>query len=56
MTDEFRSKAMAVRAAVERVREGRVERTVLKVEGGRAYSETVPRDPTPASGTRRPGK
>lgn len=41
MTDEFRKKVIAVKDAIQRVREGRIERTVLKQEGARSYTETL---------------
>ena len=49
MTSEFKAIADAVNEAIDRVREGRVERTVLKSEGPRGYSEAVPRESLPPS-------
>lgn len=43
MSEEFSKKVSAVKEAVRRVREGRIERTVLKREGARSYTEAVPR-------------
>ncbi len=38
--EEFRAIASEVHEAIDRVRDGRVERTVLKSEGPRGYSDT----------------
>lgn len=47
MSDDFRNMVEAVEAALNKLLQGKIEKTVLKTEGARAYAEPVPRQTTP---------